>query len=107
MAIKFKKGDRVFTGYIGTVKYVHDNHNVFVEYDNGQGSGLHCMTPECEQYDPVRPLPKELEEADELSHNNGKGEICSTDICDYCTDRENCADDSPYCFNGRKLAPVS
>ena len=44
-------------------------------------------------------------EADELSHNNGKGEICSDNPCDYCNKEGNCTITKPCHdqFSGRKL----
>ena len=41
----------------GIVREIEDIHNVFVEY-NGGGSGLYCMDPACEDYDPSLKLIK-------------------------------------------------
>lgn len=37
---------------IGTVKECKDIHNVFVQYVNG-ASGLYCLDPNCDDYDPL------------------------------------------------------
>lgn len=34
-------------GNIGVVKEIQDEHNVFVEYANGEGSAIHCLVEGC------------------------------------------------------------
>ena len=45
-------------GFIGVVTEINDRHNVHVNLDNG-GSGIYCMEPECEYYDPLYYKTKE------------------------------------------------
>ena len=57
---KLKVGDIVHDPDMevhGIVREIEDIHNVFVEY-NGGGSGLYCMDPACEDYDPSLKLIK-------------------------------------------------
>jgi len=57
---QLKIGDSVYDKYFdayGIVKKLDDIHNVFVEYENG-GSGLYCLDPNCEEFDPELKLIK-------------------------------------------------
>jgi len=61
---KLDIGDYVFDpdmnehGEYGIVREIHDIHNVFVEYENEGGSGLYCLDPACEDFDPSLKLIK-------------------------------------------------
>lgn len=36
----------------GIIKDIDENlHNVYVVYDENDGSGLYCLNPECEEYE--------------------------------------------------------
>ena len=52
----FDIGNQVIDKYgnIGKVVNVKDLHNIEVEYYSG-GSGIYCIDPECNHYDPITP----------------------------------------------------
>jgi hypothetical protein len=57
---KLRVGDNVYDPDMdayGIVKQIPDIHNIFVEYDDG-GSGLYCLDPKCEDFDPSLKIVK-------------------------------------------------
>lgn len=52
---KLKIGDYVYDpdmNTYGMVKEISDIHNIFVEYEGGDGcGGLYCLDPSCDEFD--------------------------------------------------------
>lgn len=75
-------------GMTGTVKEGHDGHNIYVIYDNKKGTGLYCVIPTCEEYEPRSEL-FELFEYEKL-HKFGKRTVESLDSSELKRLRSRC-----------------